>query len=168
MWLHHNNYRAATIPSGSVITSADFTLEPIEVCELECNQDRMLVWMHIGNQGSGGNPKNGVTKGQSFWSCRPAGYDACIYWQDFGTDTFDFVKCQGQGTPATPQLPPAATESQPEEDESVQEVEEELEEAHNEGSKCQELQASTEGSCAAANPSKDDQEETKSASGRAK
>ncbi|CAB9511427.1 expressed unknown protein [Seminavis robusta] len=103
-----------------------------------CCQD-FCRW--VGSSGSGGDPSLAIKHRDSYWSCRPAGYAACTYFEGFG-DTFNFAKCESQGVPATPE---------PEEEETPEELEESLEE--EDGETCTQLPAPADGVCAAANPS---------------
>ncbi|CAB9528186.1 expressed unknown protein [Seminavis robusta] len=71
----------------------------------DCCQD-YCRW--VGNSRSGGDPKQQITFKESFWSCRPAGYTSCTYFENFGGGTtFNAVKCEGQGKKAQPTLAPA-------------------------------------------------------------
>ncbi|CAB9511428.1 expressed unknown protein [Seminavis robusta] len=106
-----------------------------------CCQD-FCRW--VGSSGSGGDPTNQIKHRDSYWSCRPAGYSACTYFEGFG-DSFNFAKCDGQGVPATPEP------EEEEEEETPEEMEESLEE--EDGETCTQLPAPAAGTCAAANPS---------------
>ncbi|CAB9525347.1 expressed unknown protein [Seminavis robusta] len=117
-----------------------------------CCQD-FCRW--VGSSGSGGDPSMGTKHKKSYWSCRPAGYTACTYFEGFG-DSFNFVKCKRQGVPAAsnpeqkaePVPPPPAPEPvvpapapEPVQGPAVP------------AGECSKLPAPTDGTCAAANPS---------------
>ena len=51
-WLTYNNFRSGDMDAGDGLKAPDLTVEYGDICELECDQDRLLLWVHPGNLGA--------------------------------------------------------------------------------------------------------------------
>lgn len=53
-WLRYNNFRSSYLSGTSGLASPDLTAALADVCELECNEGRVIFWTHAGNEGMAG------------------------------------------------------------------------------------------------------------------
>ncbi len=51
-WLDYNNFRSGDMTAGDGISAPDLTLAMGDVCEIDCDEDIVLVWLHAGNEGA--------------------------------------------------------------------------------------------------------------------
>jgi hypothetical protein len=51
-WLDYNNFRSGDMTAGDGISAPDLTLAMGDLCEIDCDEDRIIFWLHAGNQGA--------------------------------------------------------------------------------------------------------------------
>jgi hypothetical protein len=51
-WLTYNNFRSGDIEAGSGLSSPDATLAQADLCEIDCAEDRLVLWVNPGNEGA--------------------------------------------------------------------------------------------------------------------
>jgi hypothetical protein len=51
-WLGYNNFRSGDMTAGDGMDAPDLTLEEAMRCELDCERDEWIVWVHVGNEGA--------------------------------------------------------------------------------------------------------------------
>ncbi len=51
-WASYNNFRSGDPATGFGSTEANPTLAPGDVCQVDCNDGRLVVWIHPGNTGA--------------------------------------------------------------------------------------------------------------------
>ena len=51
-WLQYNNFRSGDMDAGDGLKAPDLTVELGDICDIECDRDRLLLWVHPGNIGA--------------------------------------------------------------------------------------------------------------------
>lgn len=51
-WLTYNNFRSSDITGNTGLAAPDLRLAFADMCELDCTEDRLQMWIHVGNEGS--------------------------------------------------------------------------------------------------------------------
>jgi hypothetical protein len=51
-WLTYNNFRSSDMSANAGLDAPDLRLAPAGVCELDCDENRLLVYVHVGNEGA--------------------------------------------------------------------------------------------------------------------
>ncbi len=51
-WLSYNNFRSGDMTAGDGTSAPDLTLAMGDICEIDCDENRILLWLHAGNQGA--------------------------------------------------------------------------------------------------------------------
>ncbi len=51
-WLDYNNFRSGDMTAGDGTSAPDLTLAMGDLCEIDCDEDRIIFWLHAGNQGA--------------------------------------------------------------------------------------------------------------------
>ncbi len=51
-WLTYNNFRSGDMDAGDGLKAPDLTVELGDICEIDCDEDRLLLWVHPGNLGA--------------------------------------------------------------------------------------------------------------------
>jgi hypothetical protein len=51
-WLDYNNFRSGDMTAGDGTYAPDLTLAMGDLCEIDCDEDRIVFWLHAGNQGA--------------------------------------------------------------------------------------------------------------------
>ncbi len=51
-WLGPNSFRSGDVSGKQGLSAPDLVVELADICELECDQDRLVVWVQPGNEGA--------------------------------------------------------------------------------------------------------------------
>ena len=51
-WLTYNNFRSGDMDAGDGLKAPDLTVEYGDICEIDCDEDQLLLWVHPGNLGA--------------------------------------------------------------------------------------------------------------------
>lgn len=51
-WMSYNSFRSGDVTSGDGLSAPDLTLAQGDICEIDCDEDRLVVWVHAGNEGA--------------------------------------------------------------------------------------------------------------------
>jgi hypothetical protein len=51
-WLSYNNFRSGDMTAGDGTYAPDLTLAQADLCEIDCDEDRVVVWINPGNEGA--------------------------------------------------------------------------------------------------------------------
>jgi hypothetical protein len=51
-WLSYNNFRSGDILSGEGLSAPDLTIAQADICEIDCDEDKLIVWVQPGNLGA--------------------------------------------------------------------------------------------------------------------
>jgi hypothetical protein len=51
-WLTYNNFRSGDLTAGIGTDAADATIAQGDLCEIDCDEDKLIVWVHAGNEGA--------------------------------------------------------------------------------------------------------------------
>jgi hypothetical protein len=51
-WLTFNNFRSGDVLSGDGLSAPDLTIAQGDLCEIDCDEDRIVAWVHVGNEGA--------------------------------------------------------------------------------------------------------------------
>jgi hypothetical protein len=51
-WLVYNNFRSSDLSSNDGLAAPDLRLALGDICEMDCDEGRLLVWVHLGNEGA--------------------------------------------------------------------------------------------------------------------
>jgi hypothetical protein len=51
-WLSYNNFRSGDMTAGDGTSAPDLTLAMGDLCEIDCDENRIVFWLHAGNQGA--------------------------------------------------------------------------------------------------------------------
>ena len=51
-WLDYNSFRSGDMTAGDGISAPDLTLAMGDVCEIDCDENRFLIWLNAGNEGA--------------------------------------------------------------------------------------------------------------------
>jgi hypothetical protein len=51
-WLDYNNFRSGDMTAGDGVSAPDLTLAMGDLCEIDCDEGRVIFWLHAGNQGA--------------------------------------------------------------------------------------------------------------------
>ncbi|MFT5686914.1 MAG: hypothetical protein ACI8RZ_007871 [Myxococcota bacterium] len=51
-WLSYNNFRSGDMDAGDGLKAPDLTVDFGDICEIDCDEDRLLLWVHPGNLGA--------------------------------------------------------------------------------------------------------------------
>ncbi|MFH1468049.1 MAG: VCBS repeat-containing protein [Pseudomonadota bacterium] len=51
-WLSYNNFRSGDMTAGDGTYAPDLTLAQGDICEIDCDEDRLLLWINPGNEGA--------------------------------------------------------------------------------------------------------------------
>ncbi|MEL6346793.1 MAG: FG-GAP-like repeat-containing protein [Myxococcota bacterium] len=51
-WLTFNNFRSGALEAGDGLAAPDFSMELGEICELDCSEGELTLWIHAGNIGA--------------------------------------------------------------------------------------------------------------------
>jgi len=51
-WLSYNNFRSGDMTAGDGISAPDLTLAQGDLCEIDCDEDRIIFWVNPGNEGA--------------------------------------------------------------------------------------------------------------------
>ena len=50
-WLRYNNFRSSYLSTTDGLAAPDLTMAYADICQLDCNEGRLIVWTHAGNEG---------------------------------------------------------------------------------------------------------------------
>jgi hypothetical protein len=51
-WLTYNNFRSGDMEAGDGVAAPDATLAQADLCEIDCDEDRIVLWANAGNEGA--------------------------------------------------------------------------------------------------------------------
>jgi len=51
-WLTYNNFRSGDVLAGSGFHTVDLTVAYGDICEADCDEDKLVLWVNAGNQGA--------------------------------------------------------------------------------------------------------------------
>jgi hypothetical protein len=51
-WQTFNNFRSGDMTAGDGTSAPDLTLAMADICEIDCDEDRLILWLHAGNEGA--------------------------------------------------------------------------------------------------------------------
>jgi hypothetical protein len=51
-WESHNTYRSGDLTAGDALTAPDLSVTSTSVCEEECSEDTLVVWVQVANEGA--------------------------------------------------------------------------------------------------------------------